>query len=122
MTRPPAFARWLLERVVPKHLRDALIGDLEERYATMSATKGTRAANRWFGRERCCSPRTRLISVTAQALTRSNNGDSFMSALQFDLRFAWRMLMRRPAFTALAVFTLALRSAAWPRWRHRRVR
>lgn len=31
-----------------------------------------------------------------------------MSALQTDLRFAWRLLMRRPAFTALAVFTLAL--------------
>ncbi|MEO7362165.1 MAG: ADOP family duplicated permease [Gemmatimonadaceae bacterium] len=108
MNRPPAFARWLLERVVPNHLHDALIGDLEERYATICATKGIPAANRWFWRETCCSPRTRLTATPAQRVSRSNNGDSFMSALQSDLRFAWRMLMRRPAFTSLAVFTLAL--------------
>ncbi|MGV3707919.1 MAG: ABC transporter permease [Gemmatimonas sp.] len=31
-----------------------------------------------------------------------------MTSLQSDVQFAWRMLVRRPAFTALAVFTLAL--------------
>ncbi|MEP6836396.1 MAG: ADOP family duplicated permease [Gemmatimonas sp.] len=106
--RPPVRARWLLERIVPAHLRDALLGDLEEQYAMLRATKGASAANRWYWRETLHAPRTLSQSAPRNNHPRSVNGDSSMSLLQSDLRFAWRMLMRRPAFTTLAVFTLAL--------------
>jgi putative ABC transport system permease protein len=105
---PPAAALWLLERLVPEHLRDALVGDLEERYARLAHARGTRAANRWFWRETFCASRTLLYRAPANQQRRTNSGDSNVTLLQSDLRFAWRMLVRRPAFTALAVFTLAL--------------
>lgn len=105
---PPALARWLLERVVPAHLCDAIVGDLEEQHARIALERGHRAANRRFWRETFCAPRTLLQRAPRHTSPRSASGDSTVTLLRSDLRFAWRMLMRRPAFTTLAVFTLAL--------------
>lgn len=105
---PPALALWLLERVVPAHLQDAIVGDLEEQHARITKVRGASAANRRFWRETFLAPRTLLQRAPVSVLPRPASGDSTMSLLQSDLRFAWRMLMRRPAFTVLAVFTLAL--------------
>lgn len=105
---PPASAVWLLERIVPTHLQQGLVGDLEERYAQKSSERGRRAANRWFWRETFFAPRTLLLSASSKHQLRTASGDSTVTLLQSDLRFAWRMLLRRPAFTTLAVFTLAL--------------
>jgi hypothetical protein len=34
--RPPAFVRWLLERLLPRDAADASIGDLDEEFEGMS--------------------------------------------------------------------------------------
>jgi hypothetical protein len=107
-TAPPKAAVWLLERIVPAHLTDAMLGDLEEKYAQVRRERGHGPANRWFWRETLLSPRTLFQTAPRNPQFSIAAGDSTVTLLQSDLRFAWRMLSRRPAFTVLAVFTLAL--------------
>ncbi|HET6267622.1 MAG TPA: hypothetical protein VFG11_07890 [Acidobacteriota bacterium] len=45
---PPAFACWLLESVVPKRYREALIGDLIEEYAFRLESSPPTRAYLWF--------------------------------------------------------------------------
>lgn len=106
--QPPALATWLLERVLPEHLAEPMLGDLSERYVTLARQRGRSAAARWYWREVLLAPRTLLQSAPASYSNNKRLGDSAMSIANSDLKFAWRMLMRRPAFTVLAVFTLAL--------------
>ena len=106
---PPAFAMWLLKRVVPEHLREAMIGDLEEMYhAKITSGVAERTANRWFWREALSAPRTLLTRNQTPHITRELTGDSVVTLFGSDVKFAWRMLLRRPGFTVLSVATLAL--------------
>lgn len=106
--KPPAFVWWLLTHALAADMREPLLGDIEEQYELMRNTHGLRAAHRWLWREMAYAPLTRFHRTATIPHPHANTGDSRMSTLQSDLQFAWRMLMRRPAFTVLAVFTLAL--------------
>ncbi len=94
---PAPVAAWLLARLLPRDLRDAIIGDLLERHAGPA---------RWW-REVSNAPRTWTIpSVTASA--HPEQTESRMSQFIADLRFAWRVMARRKGTTAVAVGTLTL--------------
>ncbi|HEY2849960.1 MAG TPA: ABC transporter permease, partial [Gemmatimonadaceae bacterium] len=105
---PPRLARWILGRLLPRTARDAFIGDIEEAFhADISTTHSAHAARRWYWNEVLHAP----ISFGARSRDRvaaTSNGDSLMTNTLNDLRFAFRLLARRPGFTALAVLTLAL--------------
>ncbi|MEP6764347.1 MAG: ABC transporter permease, partial [Gemmatimonadaceae bacterium] len=106
---PPKVARQLLRLFVPTHLQDAVIGDLEESYQARILS-GARVSeiNKWFWLETLRTPRLAFATTRPPQQHRPPNGDSTMSIVQSDVRFAARMLKRRPGFTLLAVATLAL--------------
>ncbi|MEW6323613.1 MAG: hypothetical protein AB1635_21280 [Acidobacteriota bacterium] len=83
MTRPPAFALWLLEQGLPARDRDAIVGDLCEEYSAHAAPAlGSRRARAWFWRqvmtsvvfqivrawERASTPRASAALATSAAL------------------------------------------------------
>ncbi|MEP6691951.1 MAG: ADOP family duplicated permease [Gemmatimonadaceae bacterium] len=106
--RPPALARRLLECVAPRAMREALVGDLEEAfYADVLPARGAMRARAWYWRETIRVAVMRLPFVEGEDDVVST-GDSSMQLLAADLRFAVRMLARRPGFSLLAILTLAV--------------
>ncbi|MFI5311295.1 MAG: ADOP family duplicated permease [Gemmatimonadales bacterium] len=108
--RPPALAVWLLERLLSAHVRESYLGDLEETFRTsVLPARGLAAARRWYWRETLRAPiALGGINAAADLAPPIPRGDGPMSSMLADLRYALRLLARRPSFTALAAFTLAL--------------
>jgi putative ABC transport system permease protein len=102
---PPRFARALLEAVLPEADAGTATGDLDEEYARFALPqRGRRAADAWYWRQvlLSCPP---IVARRAQAFLRGGLG---LSSLASDVRFAARVLRRRPTFTFATVATLAL--------------
>ena len=103
MKRPPILARALLRVCLPARLREAIAGDIEEQW-------------HGSGRDNSVYWRTALSSIAdcwrerMQTPTREERtqGDGLVASLAQDARFAARMMLRAPGFTAGAVCTLAL--------------
>jgi hypothetical protein len=51
---PPRLARRLLQRLAPSHVRDVLVGDLDEEYERLIAPGRSRAAARWWYWRQVC--------------------------------------------------------------------
>jgi putative ABC transport system permease protein len=105
---PPRLARWILGHLLAHEERDAFIGDLEEAFhADIAATRSAHAARRWYWNEVLRAP-IGLVARRRERAIATSNGDGLMTSTLNDLRFAFRLFLRRPGFTALAVLTLAL--------------
>ncbi len=111
LPRIPWLPRALLYLFVPAAINEPLIGDMDACFFDIAAERGTRAARRWYWYE---TRRTLRDLLVGRAIGRSPEthgtfrGDGFMPTLLADLRFAFRMLLRRPVFSALAILTLAI--------------
>ncbi len=111
--RPPALARWVLRKLLPTGVRDAFIGDLDERFEA-EASADPRAARRRYWAD-VVSPTVLDLRREAQGMPLppgaspgAGRGDGLVTSILADVKFALRMLRKAPAFTAVAVCSLAL--------------
>jgi putative ABC transport system permease protein len=105
------FARALLRATLPRDLRDAVVGDLDdERREQRGAGMTTREADRWAARQAFGSLpaalRLRLMQPSATASVFS--GGDTMHGLWQDVRYSARLMRKHPLMTCAAIGTLAL--------------
>ena len=104
--RLPAWARLLLWVATPGTYRDALLGDLEERWARVQRDGSGRG--RWLAGQvvGALVPGLRARARNVGMWT-SGEGAVMETVIQ-DVRYAARSLARTPAFAAMATVTLAV--------------
>ena len=112
MPRLPLF---ILRLTLPRAERDELVADVRAEYQGLVEREGVAAANRWLWRQALVSAPGLLTLSWRRASTgfepRANAfspGGNLMQHWLADARFAARRLRNRPAYTLLAVMTLAL--------------
>jgi putative ABC transport system permease protein len=116
MTRtPPRLAAAVLRLLLPEAVRDDALDDLREGYVLRLTRDGRRAADRWYWRQvPGFAVRVRFALLTGGPLSApvvrepTLNGSERMTTLWADVRSGVRAMVRQPAFTAIAVLTLAL--------------
>ena len=114
---PPRFATAVLRMLLPEGVRDDALEELREGYALRVAQYGRVAANRWYrGQVPAFAIRVRLAILTGGPLTPAHdipvhepplNGSERMTTVLADLRYGMRAMVRNPAFSEVAVYTLA---------------
>jgi len=105
-TPPPRLALWLLRRALPPQLAESAIGDLEEERSAQGAgaawlwarSLGVALGYPWHG-----GPRP-----AQKQRPERPEGAGAMESLARNVRYGTRLLAKAPAFSAVAVLTLAL--------------
>lgn len=112
--RPPRLAGWILSRRLSGGLGDAIRGDLEERWRREVRDRGWWAASLRYWRE-ALSPSLSRVERDGRGLDaapgtpiRSTRREGTMRGILRDVSYAVRTLGKAPAFTAVAVLSLAL--------------
>ncbi|MEZ5318238.1 MAG: ADOP family duplicated permease [Vicinamibacterales bacterium] len=110
-TRPPRLAETLLRWSLRREERDAVLGDLHEEFIERAARDGAGGARRWY--------RAQVRASLVPNVSRRTNGPgrggsavptggSMLTASGQDLRFALRMIRRRPLLMIVAIGSLGL--------------
>ena len=119
---PPLLARWCITCVVQMPLCEALLGDLEEEFEERSRNSGRLLAQAWYWKQvispdllrlrREASRLTKVQSASVGETMRRAGGWSgewlSLDSWGRDIRYAGRRLTRSPAFTLVAIFSLAI--------------
>ncbi len=107
--RPPRLAVLIVTLFAVRGLRDAVHGDLAERFVQL-AREDVAAARRWYWYQaiRSLNPSRRLVvGLRERPAPRLVRG-ACLGGLAQDLRYAARGMLARPGFTVTAVLTLAI--------------
>lgn len=99
---PPRLCRYLLQRLLPGHARESLVGDLDEEFLRYRRPKGPARARVWYWAQ---SIRT-LIAVSRRA--QAGGPRSGLGGILRDARSGVRLLRAQPAFSTVAILTLAV--------------
>ena len=103
---PPRLAAALVHLAVRPPLAEHLLGDLEEQFHANVERLGLRRARRRYWRQALATVWFRPSSHSQPVDPRHK--ELPMSALLLDLRFAARLLIRRPSYAAIAILSLSL--------------
>jgi predicted permease len=105
--RPPRLAEWLARSSSGSIDRDALLGDLHEEFVGLVRARGRAYAWTWYWSQALRSVAPNLLRRFHSASPPLHPSRSApMSSLFQDLKFAWRLLLRRPALPAVASLSL----------------
>jgi predicted permease len=111
---PSRIAQALLRFLLPRSLRREALDELSDLHALRVMRDGREAADRWYRAQLIGFALRLRLAVMSGALTdgaMSNDRSRRrrrMATVLGDVRYAARTLVRNPAFTAVAVLTLAL--------------
>jgi len=114
----PRFSTTVLRVLLPATVRDEALDELRDGYLLRVDHHGRAAANRWYRRQvPAFAIRVRLAILTGGSLAppieshvpeSSLRGSERMTTILADLRYGARAMVRNPAFSVIAVLTLAL--------------
>jgi putative ABC transport system permease protein len=106
---PPRLATRLLRAALGDDDFEAISGDLEEAFrADVAAGRDPVRARLWYWRQVASIAGRQLIPYSRASVEDAAPRRIRMGPLRQDLGYAFRSLVRQPAFTAVAVLTLAL--------------
>ena len=105
---PPRFGTWLLERWLAPDAAEAIGGDLAEEFARRAAMGRAGAARRWYLMQAASAVLWQRTARSGGEPDRRSRGRWLVDGIRQDLHFAWRTIRRTPAFSVLAIFTLAV--------------
>ena len=113
---PPTPAVRLLRALLPADLREDALDDLADQYDIHLTKHGRAAADRWYWRHLPgFAARLRIATTLGGPLTApeprppaDRPEENAMRSSLTDLRYGARSMARNPAFTAIAVLTMAL--------------
>ena len=123
-TSPPRLARWLLQRALTGPARSAIVGDIEEEFASHVAPRlDPRSARRWYWRQTLLS-----IAACVRGPDAPDGGRAHLKEPRISLatRFeevrvdtigALRQMRRAPAAAAVGSHPPARKSRCWRRCR-----
>src|SRR5688500_15818341 len=114
--RPPRALTRTLLAVLRRDSGEEIAGDLHEEFVAFGHRRGAARARLWYAgqvlhigsRAMIRLVRRRPRGTDPQPPPGPNPGDSVMRSLLTDARHAVRMLVKRPALSALVVTTLSL--------------
>ena len=112
MTVPP-LAEWLMAASIGPDDREAATGDLAEEFAAIAQRAGPRRARQWYWTQtrRSLWPNLRRRvhgRFSGPRPAPESPKEPLMNSLAQDLRFGWRMLLRRPLLTLVSVLSLVV--------------
>jgi predicted permease len=102
---PPRLARWILERALPKDVRDDVSGDLLEMFHRRQRSSSRVEAWRWYWAQ---SAAFTLHFLAERVRQRRSRADMSTGMSWIDLKLALRMLLRSPGLTIVGVLGMAV--------------